>query len=213
MQIKKIVVEMLAYLVLCYAIIGMAFAIAQYFSFKTDIAFLQFKQAYLSNQTWLFAFYIHVFTSIFVLLAGLSQFSNFMLKNYRSLHKLIGKIYVIDILFVNFPFAMIMAIYANGGLPSKIAFATLDLLWFYFTLMAFLAVKNKDFKKHKEYMIRSYALTFSAITLRTWKYVFTHTTNLDVNIIYMIDAWLGFLPNLIVAEIIIRKPFIFQKKY
>ncbi len=204
---------MLIYFVLCYAIIGMAFTIAQYFSFKTDIAFLQFKQDYISNQTWLFAFYMHVFTSIFILLAGLTQFSNFMLKNYKTLHRLIGKIYVIDVLFVNFPFAMIMAVYANGGLPTKIAFLVLDVLWFYFTLMAFIAVKNKDFSNHKNYMIRSYALTFSAITLRTWKYVFTHTTHLDLNTIYMMDAWLGFLPNLLIAEIIIRKPFIFQKKY
>jgi len=98
-----------------------------------------------------------------------------------------------------------MAYYANGGLPSKIAFTLLDTLWFWFTLKAFLLARKGNIKAHREFMIRSFALTFSAITLRTWKIILTNTTDLSPDTIYMIDGWLGFVPNLLLAEWIIRR--------
>jgi uncharacterized membrane protein YozB (DUF420 family) len=100
---------------------------------------------------------------------------------------------------------MIMAFYANGHLPSKIAFIILDSLWFAFTYKAVVAIKAKDIKQHKRFMIRSYALTFSAITLRTWKIILSHSFTIDPLTLYMIDAWMGFVPNLLFAEWLIRR--------
>ncbi len=57
---------------------------------------------------------------------------------------------------------------------------------------------------HKNYMIRSYALTFAAVTLRTWKLILSNILTIDLAELYVIDAWLGFLPNLLIAELIIR---------
>ena len=98
-----------------------------------------------------------------------------------------------------------MAIYANGGLPSKTDFIILDCLWFWFTLKAWLLIKEGKVAAHQNFMIRSFALTFSAITLRTWKGILTTVTDLDLGTLYMIDAWLGFVPNLFVAEWIIYR--------
>ena len=98
---------------------------------------------------------------------------------------------------------MIMAIYANGGITSKIAFVALDSLWFWFTLKATLLAFKRKFKSHQKFMVRSYALTLSALTLRIWKQVLMRLTDLDEDTIYMIDAWLGFVPNMLIAEIYI----------
>lgn len=182
----------------------MLLAIVQYTSFNTNIGFLQVKQDYLNNPIWLAAFYTHVFTSIFLLIAGFTQFSNFVLQKHRPLHKLMGRIYAYGILIVNFPAGMVMAVYANGLLPSKTAFIILDCLWLLFTLKAIIAVKNGNIKQHKEYMIRSYALTLSAITLRVWKIILSNLFDIDPLSLYMIDAWLGFVPNLLFAEWLIR---------
>ncbi|MGZ4079121.1 MAG: DUF2306 domain-containing protein, partial [Bacteroidia bacterium] len=132
-------------------------------------------------------------------------FSSYLQNNYRKVHRLIGKIYVFNILIINFPAALIMAYYANGFLPSKIAFFILDSLWFGFTLKAFLEAKRRNIASHKEFMIRSYALTFSAITLRTWKLILSGMYNIEPITLYMIDAWLGFVPNLLIAEYLIRR--------
>lgn len=179
--------------------------IVQYSAFDDHVGFLEFKQEYLHIRLWKAAFYVHVFSSIFTLLAGLTQFSSEILKNHRCIHRLIGRIYVWDIVLINFPAGLIMAVYANGHLPSKIAFLILDGLWLWFTVKAVIAVKKGDITRHREFMIRSYALTFSAVTLRTWRVVLTASFDLDPQVIYMLDAWLGFVPNLMCAEWLIAR--------
>ncbi len=178
--------------------------IAGYSSFRDDVQFLLLKQAYIHNQVWKTAFYVHVFSAIVALFAGFTQFSPQFLQQYRHIHRLIGRIYVWDILAVNFPAAMIMAVYANGEMVGKTAFVLLDALWFGFTYQAYVSARKRNFASHKNYMIRSYALTFSAITLRTWKLILSHAFVIDPAELYKIDAWMGFVPNLLVAEWMIR---------
>lgn len=193
------------YFILCAATYLMLKIITAYYGFDEHVGFLQVKQEYLHIKVWKAAFYIHVFSSIFTLLAGFTQFSGYILKHHRKLHRIMGRIYVADILFINFPAGMIMAWYANGHLPSKIAFIILDSLWFWFTLRAFMEAKRGNIAAHKRFMIRSYALTFSAITLRTWKLVLSNIFIIAPVTLYMIDAWIGFVPNLLLAEWIIRR--------
>ncbi|MEP6676745.1 MAG: DUF2306 domain-containing protein [Ferruginibacter sp.] len=183
----------------------MLLTIMQYSSFKDDVGFLQFKKEYIGIPIWKLAFYTHVFSSLFTLCAGFTQFSTYVLQHHKKLHRFIGRLYVYDILIINFPAGMIMAFYANGHLPTKIAFVILDSLWFLFTFKAVVAAKAKDIKKHRRFMIRSYALTFSAVTLRTWKIVLPFFFHFDIVTLYMIDAWMGFVPNLLFAEWLIRK--------
>ena len=201
----------LLYLLLCTGMLLMLRVIVDYTSFRTDIHFLVFKQQYLPITAWKMSFYVHVFSSVFALAAGLTQFSPYILKNYRKLHRFVGRLYVIDILVINFPAAMIMAVYANGGLPSKIAFVLLDCLWFYFTYRAVVAARKGNITEHRQFMIRSFALTLSALTLRIWKILLLNTFHPDPVPLYMIQAWLGFVPNLLVAEWLIRRKTIFQK--
>jgi uncharacterized membrane protein len=179
--------------------------VIDYSSFRTDIHFLRFKQDYIDIPWWRAAFYTHVFSSIFALAAGFTQFSNHILKHHRKIHRIVGRIYAVDILFINFPAGMIMAVYANGLWPSRTAFIILDCCWFYFTWRAVRAAQKKHIREHKEFMLRSYALTFSAITLRTWKIILSNTFHPDPLSLYMIDAWMGFVPNLIVVEWLIRR--------
>jgi len=192
-----------SYTVSCIALFLMIRLTAQYIHFDTDVAFLSLKQEYLHIDVWLISFYIHVFSTSFCLLAAFTQFSSTLLRKYKRVHKVMGKLYVFNIVFINFPVAFIMALYANGGYPSKVAFVILDVLWFWFTLKAWMLIRKGDIIAHQNFMIRSFALTFSAITLRSWKLVLTSTTGLSEPDIYMIDAWLGFVPNLVVAEVII----------
>jgi hypothetical protein len=193
------------YILLCMATFLMLRGIVRYYPMHDNIGFLQFKQDYIHILPWKIAFYTHVFSVIFALLAGFTQFSNFILKKYRNVHRLIGKIYAYDVMFINFPAAMIMAIYANGLLPAKTAFVVLDCLWFWFTYRGITEIKNKNVIAHKEYMIRSYALTLSAVTLRTWKIIISSFVHIDPLPLYMIDAWMGFVPNLLFAEWLIRR--------
>jgi uncharacterized membrane protein len=192
-------------MVLCAGTFLMLRIITGYFSLEPDTGFLIVKQDYIHIKTWRAAFYIHVFTSILTLLAGFTQFSGYLLKEHKTFHRIMGRIYVVAVLFVNFPSGMILAFYANGQLFSKIAFIILDSLWFWFTLKAFVEIKRGNILAHKQFMMRSYALTFSAITLRAWKLILSSLFVLSPLTLYKIDAWMGFIPNLLLIEWLIRK--------
>jgi len=175
----------------------------QYIPIRTDAAFLQIKQEYIDIIPWRIAFFVHVFSSMFVLIAGFTQFSQYLLSSYKKWHRIIGKIYVIDVLFVTGPASFIMALLANGGISSRIAFTTLAILWIVTTAKAWRSAMARQFTTHKEWMMRSYALTLSALSLRMWKVLFAEFTTIGPMDRYRIIAWLGWGLNLLIAEYII----------
>jgi hypothetical protein len=177
----------------------------QYIPIRLDAAFLQIKQQYIHIIPWRIAFFTHVFTSMFALIAGFTQFSQYLLQHYKKWHRVIGKIYVIDVLFITGPASFIMALQANGGIPSRMAFTLLAILWMYTTAKAWQTAMAKQFTAHKAWMMRSYALTLSAITLRAWKWLLIALFHLRPLNTYMMVAWMGFVPNLIFVEWLIRR--------
>ncbi|MBL0146104.1 MAG: DUF2306 domain-containing protein [Chitinophagaceae bacterium] len=109
------------------------------------------------------------------------------------MHRGLGYVYVINILLVTGPAGLLMSFYANGGLSSRIAFVLLSFLWIFFTAFALFKAVQKDFATHRIYMIRSFALTLSAITLRSWKVILANFTDIAPMDRYRIIAWLGWL--------------------
>lgn len=184
----------------------------QYWPIQTDVAFLSIKQDYIHLLHYRIAFFIHVFSAIFVLLAGYTQFSNTIRVKYPNTHRKLGWLYVIVTLLFAGPSGLIIGIYANGGLSSQIAFCLLAFLWILFTAIALVKIIKKQVSSHKAWMIRSFALALSAITLRAWKYLLValfHPKPMDV---YQIVAWLGWTLNLVIAEIIILKSIKYEYK-
>lgn len=183
--------------------IGMFLTILQYFSFDKSVGFLAYKQPLINNSFWLSVFYIHVFTCAICLIAGLTQFSSDILEHSPKTHRMFGRIYVYNILLINFPMGLILAFYANGGLPGKMAFSLLAILWFYFTLSSVIAIRQGNIELHKIQMIRSYSLTLTAITLRLLKIVISRYSNWSYNDVYVFDAWAALSINLSVAQLIL----------
>ncbi|WP_395076691.1 DUF2306 domain-containing protein [Flavobacterium sp.] len=181
---------------------------SKYTSLEKDVAFLQIKQTEVSQiPHYLTFFYIHVSCAIFALLAGFTQFNHYILTKQTIIHRNIGKMYVLIILFLAAPSGFVIGLYANGGFYSKIAFVLLSVLWFYFTLKGFIKIKNRNITAHKAFMIRSFALTFSAITLRMWKVILVYLFQPSPMDLYQIIAWLGWIPNLLIVEFYIIKKF------
>ena len=79
------------------------------------------------------------------------------------------------------------------------------LLWLGTTAMGWRTALRRKWQTHREWMIRSYALTLSAITLRAWKYAIVFAFEPRPMDVYRLVAWLGFIPNLMLAEWLIRR--------
>lgn len=179
--------------------------ISQYTTFEKNIGFLQFKQDVVNNKYWLLFFYIHIFSIIFCLLAGLTQFSNHFLNENRKLHKIIGKIYVYNILIINFPACFVLSIFSNGGIIGITGFLLQNFLWAYFTILAVIYIKKGNINKHRIFMILSYSITTTAITFRIIKNLVYQENLFSYHLFYGINVWISLFINLSIAYIIIVK--------
>lgn len=181
----------------------------RYIPFSSEVSFLQIKQTEVSGiKAYLPIFYVHVYSAIFVLLAGFTQFNHKILAQYPTIHRGLGYLYVGFVLLLASPSGIFIGWFANGGLVAKTSFIILGVLWFWFTLKALLLILKGKILAHKKFMYRSFALAASAITLRLWKVILVylfHPAPMDV---YQIIAWLGWIPNLLIAEWLIKNKIV-----
>ncbi len=179
-----------------------------YLSFQRNVDFLLDKQDVIHLDHWRWSFYLHILTSPFLLIGGALQFSPRVLARWPRVHKTSGYLYLISVLLLSGPAGIVMAFYASGGTWSILSFVLLAFTWYGFTLWAFLRIKKGDWQGHSEFMLRSYALTLSAITFRLLIPVFSFYLRGEIDLrphqIYTLVAWLSWVPNLLVAEWIIR---------
>lgn len=174
-----------------------------YWNFRPDVNFLLTKQHLVNHPIWRPAFYVHIFGGMLAIAIGPLQFIKALRRKNLRLHRTLGKIYAAAIVFIAAPTGLYMAFYANGGIYSSIGFILMSLLWFYTTFMAVNTIRKKQVTEHIQWMVRSYAVTFSAVTLRLWVPALS-LANFEYAFIIVITAWISWLFNLIVAEIIIK---------
>ncbi|HUX45694.1 MAG TPA: DUF2306 domain-containing protein [Terracidiphilus sp.] len=98
----------------------------------------------------------HGTTGLIALGMGASQFSLRLRHQYTSLHRLFGKIYI-GATFVLAPVAIWMAWTFSPWflIPFTIFQATVLMV---FTAIAYICIRRRDFKHHREWMIRSYSI-------------------------------------------------------
>jgi hypothetical protein len=180
-----------------------------YTAMRNDVAFLRSKQHIYHIRYWRISFYTHVFTSCVVLMAGFTQFAPWLLRRWPRIHRIMGWIYLVVVTTISGPAAFIMALYANGGIAAQASFTLLALGWIGLTVLAGYYAFRRRFALHGAFMFRSYALTLSALTLRGYTF-FIDLTMLPITPreTYILTAWLGWVPNLLVAELLIRRGWV-----
>lgn len=157
----------------------------------------------LNSLVWNTGFYIHIILGGLALLIGWPQFiDSLRIKNVK-IHKVIGKIYVISVLLSSLS-SFCIAFYATGGIIASLGFISLALIWFFTTIDAYLSIRSGKVLRHQEMMIYSYAACFAAVTLRIWLPLLNAYFG-DFVTAYLIVAWLCWVPNILVAYIIIKR--------
>jgi uncharacterized membrane protein len=149
------------------------------------------------------AFYTHIFLGGIALLTGWSQFNTRIRNKNISVHKTLGKVYVI-VCIISGSAGLYISFFATGGWIASWGFGALAIFWLITTSKAYLTIRNGEIDNHKMWMIRSYALTFAAVTLRIWLPL-GQILQFDFIEAYRVIAWLCWVPNLIIAQWIISK--------
>ena len=153
---------------------------------------------------WQISFNTHIIFGGLALLIGWVQFMPKFRNRNLKLHRLVGMLYILAIVLSGLA-GLYLAFYAEGGLVAKLGFGGLAIGWLYTTGRAFVSIKKRNIEAHKRWMIRSYALTFAAVTLRIWLPLFQYAIGMDFITAYVIIAWLCWVPNLAWAEWKVRR--------
>jgi uncharacterized membrane protein len=149
---------------------------------------------------WIFI--IHALAGGVGLISGSLQFNRRILNKHKPMHRLIGKIYV-DAIWITSVAALWSAILFDVNILAKIAFGILAILWFGATTVAYLRIRNRRVREHREWMIRSFSLSLFFVTFSFWVPGLTESS-LPYEVAYPLAVFLSWALNLLVAELWIR---------
>ena len=103
----------------------------------------------------------HTLAGTLALLIGPIQFSSRIRQRYLRLHRVLGRIYVISV-FVGAATGVALA-WGRPGLPGTSMQAA---AWIVCTTAAFISARNRQITQHRQWMARSYAVTFTFVSSR-----------------------------------------------
>ena len=206
-RLRNILVQFFGYafaaLVIGFTIV-MVMKILPYMTFERAINFLGTKpDAVLDRTYFMVAFYVHITSSVLAIAGGIFQFYPKILRGYPKVHILIGKLYIASILLLAAPSGLVLAAFANGGLPAKVGFTLQCLVWWATTYAAWQAIMQRNWEKHAAMMIRSYAVTLAAMSLRTESYALVYFWATNPIETYLTVTWLSWVGNFFIAELLI----------
>jgi len=91
-----------------------------------------------------------------------------------------------------------LSLSATGGIGSTIAFLILNVFWLWTTSMGVIRAAQRKIKAHKEWILRSYAITWVFVTFRI--IVIPFSLFLDSAFSFPIAVYLGIGLNLLFIE-------------
>lgn len=99
----------------------------------------------------------HGLAGTLVLVLGALQFSSRLRSARPRLHRISGRLYVASVAIAA-PTAVYVS-FLHNGVPTRVAILTQASLWLLTTALAFHCIRRRNFTAHREWMIRSYAIT------------------------------------------------------
>jgi uncharacterized membrane protein len=146
-----------------------------------------------------FALAFHASFAGVALLIGPFQIAEEFRIRWRRLHRTLGWVYIAAVAIAAVA-AVVLAPQTNFGPIAGLGFFTLAILWLIATGIALRTAIQHRFQDHRRWMLRSYALTAAAITLRILLPA-SAVMGLPAGPSYRAIAWMCWLINLGIVEI------------
>lgn len=152
--------------------------------------------------TWPVAARVHFIGGAIALVLGAFQVNAWLRTRYLAAHRWSGRVYLLCVGAAGIA-GFAMALHSAGPV-AQAGFALLAVFWLTASAIAYQRIRERNVRAHREWMIRSYALTLAAVTLRIYLPA-SLAAGIHFTTAYPAIAWLCWVPNLIVAEWLIRR--------
>ncbi|MDQ1153167.1 DUF2306 domain-containing protein [Brevundimonas sp. SORGH_AS_0993] len=146
---------------------------------------------------------VHIAGAVTALVVGSLQFLPALRRGAGPPHRWIGRVYVAGCL-VGGTGGLVLTPGSFAGPIASVGFGGLAILWIVTTGLGWRAAVQGRFVDHRRWMIRSWALTLAALTLRLYLPL-VMVFGLPFLPWYRAIAFLCWVPNLIAAEIWLRR--------
>jgi uncharacterized membrane protein len=137
----------------------------------------------------------HAFAGILALLIGPVNFSARIRQRHMQLHRILGRIYVISVFVGSFTGIALAA--GRPGLPGTSMQAA---AWMVCTTAAFIAARNRQIVVHRQWMARSYAVTFTFVSSRVLNLVPAYWSHLG-DVLSAVGVIAFTLASLLIVEL------------
>ena len=175
-----------------------------YFSFSKEFSFIEERRFLFKSDLYNSFFYIHIFAGAVCISTALIQFSRYILKKTKAIHRWSGRLYVFVVLFLGAPTGLYMSFFAKGSFWERALFMFMAIFWFFTTFRGLTNILKKNVLSHKVWMIRSYAMAMTAVTFRVYHIIF-YLLNWDHLENYERSLWISVIGNMLFAEWIIYR--------
>jgi uncharacterized membrane protein len=147
--------------------------------------------------------YVHAVLAATALLLGPTQFLPRLRRSRPRLHRWMGRTYIFACL-IGGAAGLALASGTTAGPIATAGFGLLGVLWLSFTVQAWRLAMARRFDEHRRWMVRSFALTLAAVTLRIYLplVAIAHLPFLES---YRAISFLCWVPNLLAAELYLAR--------
>jgi uncharacterized membrane protein len=195
------------WVVMTLACVYIAGAMSRYLSFDPDVYFPAQLQTYLRLELVLG---VHVLCGMLALLIGPFQFVRRLRRRFGGVHRACGVVYLAGATGLGVT-GLILAPTAYTGLGASVAFTLLALATLFTTWTALRMVLAGRYGEHRRWMIRSFSLIMAGVMLRVWSPLYAGLAGAELvgfsfETAYAGIAWLCWVPNLLIALWITRRP-------
>jgi hypothetical protein len=156
---------------------------------------------YWPHRWWLL---VHASAGIVAVLSGPVQLWFGLTGRRMEIHRTLGKVYMASIAVGSIS-GVYLAVNTTRGIMAGAGLLGLALAWAVTTAMAYLAIRRHLYEQHKEWMIRSYVVTFAFITARIGVGVgVVSGIAPDFNTAFAIGMWTSWTVPLLVTEVVLQ---------
>jgi Predicted membrane protein (DUF2306) len=146
--------------------------------------------------------WVHASLAATALITGPWQFIPKLRARRPRVHRWTGRVYIFACLVGGFA-GLLLASGSTAGPIARAGFGLLAIVWLGVNGNGLRLAMTGRYAEHRQWMIRSFALTFGAVTLRIYMPA-AQIAGLDPLMAYRAIAWLAWVPNLLLAELYVR---------
>lgn len=156
------------------------------------------------EDVWMLALKVHVVAAAFSLPACLLLSTRLVIKRAPRLHRWLGRVAGVVILFGLVPSGLYMSLFAKGGLPSTLGFALSGVVVAVGMVQGVRTARARRFVEHRRWVLHVLGQLSVAVISRAMLFAFD-AAGVEEELAYTVSLWLPVVGSLVLVELVCRR--------